>query len=84
MVSPQSHSFWMMNHLANHIVRPLFGSSLGTRIGRHLALLRVPGRQTGHIYEFPVQVRGDDEHGVGHARKPGPQDMVAQPSSAGP
>jgi F420H(2)-dependent quinone reductase len=59
-MSRRRHGFWLTNRFANHFVRPLLRGPLGSRAGRHLALLRVPGRRSGRIYELPVQYARED------------------------
>ena len=58
-MASSSRGFWITNHFANHFVRPLLRGPLGSWAGGKLALLRVPGRRTGHVYEVPVQFTRD-------------------------
>ena len=55
MSTEHSHGFWVTNHLANPVLRPILHGPLGRRWGRRLAVLRYRGRRTGQMHELVVQ-----------------------------
>jgi hypothetical protein len=59
--APRRGGFWMTNHVANPMLRPLLRGPLGRRWGRRLAVLRYRGRRTGTTYELVVQYVRDGD-----------------------
>jgi hypothetical protein len=57
----QPPGIWLINHLANPLLRLLLHRPAGHRLGRHLALIRYRGRRTGRSYELPVQYARDGD-----------------------
>ena len=55
MCSDANRGFWLTNHLANPMLRPLLRGPLGRRWGRRLAVMRYRGRRTGQAHELVVQ-----------------------------
>jgi F420H(2)-dependent quinone reductase len=56
--------FWMTNHVANSILRPMLRGPLGRRMGRRLAVMRYRGRRSGQMHEVVVQYARDGDHVV--------------------
>src|SRR6266545_7087393 len=55
----RARGFWWTNHVANPVLRRLLCGPLGSRLGRHLAVLRYRGRSTGRAHELVVQYAQD-------------------------
>jgi F420H(2)-dependent quinone reductase len=60
-VTTHRSRFWATNHLANPVLRPLLRGRAGTRLGRHLAVLRYRGHRTGDEHELVVQYARDGD-----------------------
>jgi hypothetical protein len=58
-VSSKPRSFWLTNHVANPVLRPILRGPLGWRFGRHLAVIRYRGRRTGTTRELVTQYARD-------------------------
>ncbi len=61
MSADGSRGFWVTNHLANPVLRPLLRSRAGARLGRKLAVIRYRGRRTGTEHELIVQYARHDD-----------------------
>ena len=61
MSARRRRAFWMTNHVANPLLRPLLRGPLGGRWGRRLAVLRYRGRRTGETRELVVQYARDGD-----------------------
>src|SRR6476469_1855111 len=54
-------AFWVTNRVANPVLRRLLRTTLGSRLGRGLMVLRYTGSVTGRPHELVVQYAQDGD-----------------------